>query len=239
MLSSRPVETKQKLILASTSPRRAELLAGAGIDFEVQSPCADETPHTGETPANYAVRTAREKSESVAVPENGIVLGSDTVVAVEDRILGKPADDGDAKAMLRLLSGKRHEVITGVCLRSAEKTVCFHVTTSVWFRDLSEEDIAAYIATGDPLDKAGAYAIQGGAASMVRRIDGSCSNVIGLPLCEVIETLGGFAAVKSRMSESQTSESGLHSVAGPSDLQTFDLRPSDQRNYQWTQAFIL
>ena len=228
------METKQKLILASTSPRRAELLASAGIDFEVRIPCADERLHAGETPADYAVRTAREKAGSIAVPDNGIVLGSDTVVAAEGRIMGKPADDDDAKAMLRVLSGKRHEVITGVCLRSAEKTVCFHVTTSVWFRDLSEEDIAAYIATGDPLDKAGAYAIQGGAAGMVRRIDGSCSNVIGLPLCEVIETLGGFAAVKSRMPESrmskskmserQTPESGMRSAAGHSDLPTF--RPS-------------
>jgi len=98
----------------------------------------------------------------------------------------------EAAAMLRLLSGRLHEVITGVCLRSAAKTVCFHAVTAVLFRDLSEKEIGEYIATGDPLDKAGAYAIQGGAAGMVRRIDGSYSNVVGLPLCEVIEALETF-----------------------------------------------
>lgn len=186
------METKQKLILASTSPRRAELLKSARLAFEVIRPDADEKLHAGEAPVAYAVRTAREKAESLSVPPKAIVLGADTVVAIEGRILGKPADDSDARAMLRLLSGKMHEVITGVCLRSEEKTVCFHTATAVLFRDLSEEEIAAYVATGDPLDKAGAYAIQNGAAGMVRRIDGSYSNVVGLPLCEVIEALEVF-----------------------------------------------
>ncbi|MEI7850899.1 MAG: Maf family protein [Kiritimatiellales bacterium] len=186
------METKQKLILASTSPRRAELLKSAGLAFEVVRPDADEKLHMGETPVEYAVRTAREKAESLSVPPNTVLLGADTVVAIEGQILGKPADDNDARAMLRLLSGKMHEVITGVCLRSSEKSVCFHAATAVLFRDLSEEEIAAYVATGDPLDKAGAYAIQNGAAGMVRRIDGSYSNVVGLPLCEVIEALEAF-----------------------------------------------
>ncbi|NOU35769.1 MAG: septum formation inhibitor Maf [Kiritimatiellaceae bacterium] len=186
------METKQKLILASTSPRRIELLQSAGIAFTVVRPDADEKLHAGETPVEYAVRTAREKAESIKPPFDSIVLGADTVVAAEGRILGKPADSADAKAMLHLLSGKMHEVITGVCLRSAEKTVCFHVATAVLFRDLSEEEIVAYVETGDPLDKAGAYAIQNGAAGMVRRIDGSYSNVVGLPLCEVIEALEKF-----------------------------------------------
>ena len=186
------METKQKLILASTSPRRAELLKSAGLVFEVIRPDADEKLHAGETPVEYAVRTAREKAESHSVSPGAVILGADTVVVAEGWILGKPADDNDARVMLRLLSGKMHEVITGVCLRSAKKTVCFHVATSVLFRDLSEEEIAAYVATGDPLDKAGAYAIQNGAASMVRRIDGSYSNVVGLPLCEVIEALEAF-----------------------------------------------
>lgn len=188
------METKQKLILASTSPRRAELLKSAGLAFDVIRPDADEKLHAGETPVEYAVRTAREKAESVKAPPGTIVLGADTVVAAEGRILGKPADAEDAKAMLRLLSGKMHEVVTGVCLRSAEKTACFHTATAVLFRELSEEEIAAYVATGDPLDKAGAYAIQNGAAGMIRRIDGSNSNVVGLPLCEVIEALSSFAA---------------------------------------------
>ena len=192
MLSFQPMETKQKLILASTSPRRKELLKSAGLDFTVIRPDAGEQLRTGETPVEYAVRTAREKAESILIKPGTIVLGADTVVAAEGRILGKPADAGDAKMMLRLLSGKMHEVITGVCLRSAEKAVCFHVATAVLFRELLEEEIAAYVATGDPLDKAGAYAIQNGAAGMVRRIDGSYSNVVGLPLCEVIEALEAF-----------------------------------------------
>lgn len=186
------METKQKLILASTSPRRAELLKSAGLPFAAIAPDADEKLREGETPVEYAVRTAREKAESLPVASGTVILGADTVVAAEGRILGKPADAENAKAMLRLLSGKLHEVITGVCLRSAEKTVCFHVATAVLFRNLTEEEIAAYVATGDPLDKAGAYAIQNGAAGMVRRIDGSYSNVVGLPLCEVIEALEDF-----------------------------------------------
>lgn len=186
------METKQKLILASTSPRRVELLKSAGIAFEAVRPDADEKLHAGETPVEYAVRTAREKAESIHAAPGRVILGADTVVSAEGHILGKPADADDASAMLRLLSGKMHEVITGICLRSAEKTVCFHTATAVLFRELSDVEIAAYVATGDPLDKAGAYAIQNGAAGMVRRIDGSYSNVVGLPLCEVIEALEAF-----------------------------------------------
>lgn len=212
------METNQKLILASTSPRRAELLRSAGLAFEVARPDADEKLHIGETPVEYAVRAAREKAQSFSIPPDTLVLGADTVVAAEGRILGKPVDADDAKAMLRLLSGKIHEVITGVCLHSIKKTICFHAATTVLFRDLSEEEIEAYVASGDPLDKAGAYAIQNGAAGMVRRIDGSYSNVVGLPLCEVIEALSGFAAVKSQRSESRMSKSGIHSVPGLSDL---------------------
>lgn len=212
------METKQKLILASTSPRRKELLELSGLAFEVTAPTADEKLLPGELPADYAVRTAREKAESIPARPGAVILGADTVVAVEGLILGKPADAADAVRMLRLLSGRMHEVITGVCLRSEKKTVCFHTATAVLFRDLSEAEIAAYAAGGEPLDKAGAYAIQGGAAGMVRRIDGSYSNVVGLPLCEVIEALNGFAAVKSQMPESQTSKSSMRSAAGLSDF---------------------
>lgn len=186
------METKQKLILASTSPRRAELLRSAGMSFAVQAPDADEKRRDGETPVEYAVRTAREKAESISAAPGAVILGADTVVAAEGRILGKPSDAAEAKAMLRLLSGRLHEVVTGVCLHSADKAVCFHVATAVLFRELSDEEIDAYVATGDPLDKAGAYAIQNGAAGMVRRLDGSYSNVVGLPLCEVIEALEDF-----------------------------------------------
>ena len=186
------METKQKLILASTSPRRAELLKSAGLSFETVRPDADEKLRAGETPVEYAVRTAREKAESIRAAPGTVILGADTVVAIEGRILGKPANADDAQTMLRQLSGNLHEVVTGVCLHSTEKTSCFHTATAVLFRELSDGEIAAYVATGDPLDKAGAYAIQGGAAGMVRRIDGSYSNVVGLPLCEVIEALENF-----------------------------------------------
>lgn len=184
------MKTSEKLILASSSPRRAELLQSAGLDFDILAPCADELLRPGETPVEFTLRTAREKAESVSA--NGIILGADTAVATKEHILGKPVDAADAKKMLRLLSGKKHEVVTGVCLHSAEKTECFHVATAVFFRNLTDEEIEAYIAGGEPLDKAGAYAIQGGAAGMVRRIEGSCSNVVGLPLCELIETLEAF-----------------------------------------------
>lgn len=181
------MKTNQKLILASSSPRRAELLKNAGISFEVMPPSADEIIHPEESPAGFTIRTAREKAESIAA--EGTVLGADTAVVIDGGILGKPADTEDAGRMLRLLSGRMHEVITGVCLHSAEKTECFHVATTVLFRDLTDEEINAYILTGEPMDKAGAYAIQGAAAGMVRRIEGSYSNVVGLPLCEVIEKL--------------------------------------------------
>lgn len=180
--------TTQKLILASSSPRRADLLKQAGISFQVIPPVADERLHPGETPVEFAIRTAREKAESVDV-EDRMVMGADTTVVIEGKILGKPEDATEAQAMLRILSGKKHEVITGVCIRTQEKTRCFHVATSVLFLELSDKEILAYVESGEPMDKAGAYAIQGGAAGMVRRIDGSYSNIVGLPLCEIIEEL--------------------------------------------------
>lgn len=183
------MNTKQKLILASTSPRRAGLLRGAGFEFEIRPPRADERLRDGETPVAFTLRTAREKAESVPRGPDETVLGADTAVVVEGRILGKPSGPGEAAVMLRLLSGKMHEVITGVCILFPDDALCFHTATAVLFRDLSDAEIERYAATGEPLDKAGAYAIQGGAAGMVRRIDGSYSNVVGLPLCEVIEAL--------------------------------------------------
>lgn len=192
MLSTQPMKTKPKLILASTSPRRADLLKSAGLTFTVIPPSADEIRHIHEPPVSYALRTAREKAESLGTQPGTIILGADTLVVANGQIFGKPMDADNAKAMLRLLSGKRHEVITGIYLRSAEKTVSFHITTAVWFRPLSESEIAAYVATGDSFDKAGAYAIQNNAAGLVQRIEGSYSNVVGLPLDEVIEALETF-----------------------------------------------
>jgi septum formation protein len=203
------MSTTKKLILASGSPRRAELLRQAGLDFEIVVPQIDERPLPGEAPDEFVCRTAREKAESI--PANGtVILAADTAVVDGTRILGKPSDVTDAVAMLRSLSGHTHEVMTGVCIRFPDRTACFHIETRVTFRSLSESEIDTYVASGEPMDKAGAYAIQGGAAKMVRRIEGSYSNVVGLPLCEVIEALDkvacGSIEVKSHRPEGLTSE---------------------------------
>ncbi len=175
------------LILASASPRRRELLAAAGFSFDVVVSDIDERPWPREKPASYALRNASEKARAVAARHpNATVLAADTIVVLDDHILEKPTDAAHAADMLRRLSGRQHEVMTGVCVwrpngggfcESAEV-----VRTRVWFRPLSESDIAAYIATGEPMDKAGAYAIQGGAARFVERIDGPYDNVVGLPV---------------------------------------------------------
>ncbi len=183
------MSTTQKLILASGSPRRSELLRQAGLAFEIIVPNIDESPLPGEAPDVFVCRTAREKAESISI-DGAVILAADTAVVDGERILGKPTDAQDAAAMLRSLSGRTHEVMTGVCIRFPDRTECFHIETRVTFRTLSEEEIADYAATEEPMDKAGAYAIQGGAAKMVRRIEGSYSNVVGLPLCEVVEALG-------------------------------------------------
>jgi len=199
------MSTTKKLILASGSPRRSDLLRAAGLTFEIIVPNIDESPLPNEAPADFVCRTAREKAESIS--ENGaVILAADTAVVDGERILGKPTDAQDAAAMLRSLSGRTHEVMTGVCIRSPNRSECFHAETRVTFRNLSEEEITDYVSTEEPMDKAGAYAIQGGAAKMVRRIEGSYSNVVGLPLCEVVEALNGFDIVESQMSESLTSK---------------------------------
>jgi septum formation protein len=180
------MERERKIILASASPRRRELLARAGVLFEVVVPGVDEAPWPREKPASYALRNASEKARAVAArhPEAWI-LAADTIVVLDDQILEKPADVPHAAAMLRRLSGREHVVITGVCVRHPTpggfREVADAVRTRVRFRALSDAEIDAYVATGEPLDKAGAYAIQGGAASFVERIDGPYDNVVGLP----------------------------------------------------------
>jgi septum formation protein len=176
------------VILASASPRRAGLLTAAGIPFEALPVDIDETPHPGETPEAHVRRLAAEKARSAASRRPGAtVLGADTVVVVEGRILGKPRDLADAAAMLRLLSGRAHEVLTGVAVLEPAglEMVVETARTWVWFCRLSDEDIAQYVATGEPMDKAGGYAIQGIASRFVERIDGSYSNVVGLPVALV------------------------------------------------------
>jgi septum formation protein len=176
------------VILASASPRRAALLTAAGIPFEALPVDIDETPRPGETPEAHVRRLAAEKARTAAPRRPGAtVLGADTVVVVEGRILGKPRDLADAAAMLRLLSGRAHEVLTGVAVLepAGSEMVVETARTGVWFCPLSDEDIAQYVATGEPMDKAGAYAIQGIASRFVERIDGSYSNVVGLPVALV------------------------------------------------------
>jgi septum formation protein len=180
-------------VLASASPRRQELLRNAGISFRVQAADIDETPRLGEVPREYAERLAREKALAVFQQRpHDCVLGADTIVVVEQAILGKPVDGEDAARMLRLLSGRKHSVITGVCLveavgsdSRAAKIRIASATTLVTMNELSEPEIREYVATGEPMDKAGAYAIQGMASRWIPHIEGDYSNVVGLPMALV------------------------------------------------------
>jgi septum formation protein len=193
------------LVLASGSPRRLELLASLGLHCEVSPVDIDETPHPGEGPADYARRIAAEKA-AVAVARHSpdkLVIAADTVVALGDELLVKPDDADDAARMLRRLSGRSHEVHTAVAA-SRHGTTSFRLSSSeVTFRNLLQDEIEAYVATGEPLDKAGAYGIQGLAAIFVTRLCGSYSGVVGLPLCETAELLGslglGVLAARARV----------------------------------------
>ena len=171
------------LVLASASPRRQELLRNAGIPFEVQPAHIPEDPLPGEQAKDCAERLASEKALAVAKQRpRDIVLGADTVVVVDGQILGKPMDAADAARMLRLLSGREHQVITGVCMVANGQSSVASETTTVTMSALTEKEIADYVATGEPMDKAGAYAIQGIASRWIPRIDGDYSNVVGLPV---------------------------------------------------------
>ena len=185
-----------RLILASASPRRKEILASAGLDFEVRPSAIDEAPLAGERPEDYARRVARDKALSVAAEATpgSLVLGADTIVVAGGEILGKPRDAADAVRMLRMLSGVSHQVITGVCLvrAPAELVALTHETTAVTFRDLDEEEVTNYVASGEPLDKAGAYGIQGLASKFVTRVEGCYFNVVGLPVALVYDLLKPF-----------------------------------------------
>lgn len=176
-------------ILASASPRRRELLAQAGFTFDVVPADVPEVQQAGEDPIHFVTRLAREKAEAVAATHaltpDTLVLGADTIVVVDEEILGKPRDEPDAARMLRALSGKTHQVITGVCLAKGRERQRAAEVTFVRFNTLSDPEIDAYVATGEPLDKAGAYAIQGRAGRWVPRIHGCYFNVVGLPLALV------------------------------------------------------
>jgi septum formation protein len=203
-----------RLILASASPRRRELLAQAGYEFEVRPAHVNEDLHPGEDPVAYVTRLAREKAEAVlrlagaepqpeSAPSGDLaVLGADTTVTLDNHILAKPEDEADARRMLGILSGRTHRVITGVAVATgagsqARCQVAAEVT-AVRFLTLSAEEIAAYVATGEPMDKAGAYAIQGRAARWIPRIEGDYFNVVGLPLALLASMLDGLG-IRSRI----------------------------------------
>jgi len=192
------------LILASSSPRRRELLTRAGIAFEAHVADVNEDLRSGESPTEYTRRLAREKAHAVAkLRANDFVLGADTTVVVDDEILSKPLDAADAARMLRLLSGREHEVVTAVCLISprgaaspAEEDTRVEITR-VYMGKFTDAEIADYIASGEPMDKAGAYAIQGIASRWIYKIEGEYSNVVGLPVSLVFRMLRKAGALPS------------------------------------------
>ena len=179
---------KEKLILASRSLRRAEILTAAGWEFEAIAADIDETRRAAEDAESYVTRLARTKGETIArrFPER-LVVGADTVVVINGEILGQPRDDDDARRMLRLLSGRWHDVLTGVALMRAAQVVVEHETTRVRFAEMSADEIDWYVSTGEPRGKAGAYGIQGSAALFIREIQGDYFNVVGLPVRLVFE----------------------------------------------------
>ena len=178
----------RQLILASASPRRAELLTSAGFGFTVAPAEVDETPHAEEAASDYVIRVARDKARHIAAQRKGtdaVVLAADTAVVSESRIMGKPRNDEDAAGMLATLSGSVHQVLTGVVVRTETRELVELVATRVHFLPMSSAEISWYVATGEPRGKAGGYAIQGHAARFIDWIDGSWSNVVGLPLSTV------------------------------------------------------
>lgn len=186
------------IVLASASPRRTELMELAGLTFNVVPADIREDVLPGEAPVDHVLRLSREKADAVAAATEGrFFIGADTIVVLDGAILGKPVDEADAYRMLTALSGREHEVITGFTV--FDKVSCIHisrsVSTEVTFKALDEQEINSYIASGCPMDKAGAYAIQGGAVHFVRSISGSYTNVIGLPMTELYEVLQAMQAL--------------------------------------------
>lgn len=177
------------LVLASQSPRRSEILRQAGIPFLVQPASVDETQLAGEDPEAYVERLAEAKALAAPAGPEDLVLGADTAVVIDGQTLGKPIDTADAVRMLQLLSGRWHQVITGICIKSPQGLIRDRSVTGVWFAELLPEEIQEYVASGEPMDKAGAYAIQGLASKFVCRIDGCYWNVVGLPVVLVYQHL--------------------------------------------------
>jgi septum formation protein len=194
-MDSMQPDGQAEIILASSSPRRRELLNLLGLSFQVLAPQLEEERLAGEKAGEYARRLARDKARCIHGTLSGdqvasaVVIAADTVVAVDDQVLGKPVDPAEACAMLRSLSGRAHQVFTGLALLGPATEYVTLVATDVEMKSLTDGEIEAYVATDEPMDKAGAYAIQGGAAFMVRSLNGSYTNVVGLPMAELEEAL--------------------------------------------------
>jgi len=189
-----------RIILASTSPRRKELLQSVGIQFEIVAPSSDESLLGSENPKVYVLRLASEKALSVSLNLEGnfLVIGADTIVVVDNEILGKPSNEEEARAMLSKISGREHNVLTAFCIAQPKNNVLHSevVDTKVRVKTLEPQEIQGYIKTGEPMDKAGAYGIQGIGAFMIRGISGSYTNVVGLPIVEVLEALNKLGALR-------------------------------------------
>ena len=182
-----------EVILASQSPRRKELMGLYHIPFTIRAADIDETMDPTKPACEEVARVSRAKAEAVSRGDDDIVIAADTIVVCDGQVLGKPADEADAFRMLRLLSGRDHQVMTGMTVLHAGKaTVCTEIT-DIHFRELTDREIRGYIATGEPMDKAGAYGIQGGAALFVQRLEGDYYNVMGLPVCRLGQILAQIA----------------------------------------------
>ena len=177
------------LILASQSPRRRELLGLFHRPFTVQAADIDETMDEDKSPFDEVARVSREKAAAISAPEDAVVIAADTIVVCCGRVLGKPRSEAQARDMLHLLSGRDHQVMTGVTVRRGSRSISTTEVTDIHFRPLSDGEIDAYIATGEPMDKAGAYGIQGGAALFAEKMVGDYYNVMGLPVCKLWKML--------------------------------------------------
>ena len=174
-----------QLILASQSPRRRELLGLFHIPFSVRVADIDETMDPEKQPFDEVARVSREKARAIAAQKDDVVIAADTIVVCQNKVLGKPHSEVDAVSMLTHLSGRDHQVMTGVTLRRGDQEITFTEVTDIHFRELTPGEIRAYVATGEPMDKAGSYAIQGGAALFAQKMDGDYYNVMGLPVCRL------------------------------------------------------
>ena len=182
-----------ELILASQSPRRKELLRLIGLPFVVRVADIDESMDPAADPAAEVARVSRKKAEAVSRQPEDVVIAADTIVVLNGKVLGKPVDEAHAEAMLTALSGKDHQVMTGLTVMKGSRALTYTEITDIHFRDLSQKEIRRYVATKDPLDKAGSYGIQGGAAIFVQWLKGDYYNVMGLPVCKLYEMLCALA----------------------------------------------